>query len=124
VRILLAVLLSITPLLSAAEPPYQEYTNEEVFNITSGAALQHPNVILLLKNSEQWGWAQIENMGVNEKYVRSLTTIAAPLVYGKASTQGIHYGFAPYRDATIRPDLEYYLWKHEYNVRLNFAWRF
>lgn len=102
---------------------YRSYSDEEAFTITTGALLKNPAVATLLKNSENWGWNQVKSVGLNEEYVRVTATVAAPLVYKKISTQGIHMHWEPIKDVRIRPDFEYYFDSQHTSANITIVWR-
>lgn len=106
------------------DPNTRSYTPEEAFSITTGAILQRPDIQLIMRHSEDWGWRQVEYMGLNPDLVRITATLAAPLVYRKVSTKGLHFHWEPLKALTIRPDYEYYMDSFAYNATLNIAWEF
>lgn len=116
------------PLLSRAQTEvqreYQSYSQEDAFNITTGAILKNPSVVSLLKNSEKWGWEQVRSIGVNEDYVRTTASFAAPFVYRKLSTRGFYMKWEPLKDVSVRPDLDYYFDTKVYNFSTSVLWRF
>lgn len=123
--VFLAVLLMPAVTFGQEDPrTYRPYSYEEAFNITTGALLKNPNISILVKNSEHWGWKPVRAIGLNEDYVRTGATVIAPIVYGKFSTRGMHFHWEPKKNFLIRPDVEYYFWKPEFNSQLNLTWRF
>lgn len=103
---------------------YRPYTQDEAFSITTGAMLKNPSIGVLIKNSERWGWDQIKSIGLNEDYVRTGASIAAPFIYRKFSTRSFHMRWDPWKDITVRPDVDYYFDSRDYNCSLSLIWRF
>lgn len=100
------------------------YSQDEAFDITIKALLQEPSVKSLVKNSEQIVWRHLNYVGLNEKIVRPIATVAAPIIAGKISTKGLHFHWEPVRDVEIRPDVDYYLNSGQYAYNLNLHWEF
>lgn len=106
------LLIVIFPILLSAEEydrgrTQVRYSDEEAVNITTGAVLKHPEVKLLLKNSESWAWRQMNYLGLDEKAVRIAATIAGPLVSRKYTTRPLYMHWEPYPGLTMRPDVDY-----------------
>lgn len=102
----------------------RSYSKDEAYDITTKALLQEPSVKSLVKNSEQIVWRQLNYVGLSEKIVRPVATVAAPLIAGKISTKGLHFHWEPIRDVEIRPDVDYYMRNGEYSYNLNLNWEF
>lgn len=100
------------------------YSKDEAYDITTKALLQEPSVKTLVKNSEQIVWKQLNYVGLTEKIVRPVATVAAPLLIGKVSTKGLHFHWEPWRDVELRPDVDYYMYSGNYSYNLNLNWEF
>lgn len=109
---------------SLSDRPYQAYSNEEMFNITSGAILQREDAKLFMKNFENWGWEQARYLGLSEKYLNPIIVAMSPLIYHKFSTRGIQYHWEPLKNLTLRPDLEYHLDSSEVTTTFSAGWKF
>lgn len=103
---------------------YHHYTRDQMYNITAEAVTKREDVNLLLKNLEVSFWRTANKVGVDQKIVIPVATIAAPLYYKKVSTRGFHIYYSPRKNLTLRPDLDYYYTTKTYQVNLTANWRF
>jgi hypothetical protein len=103
---------------------FRTYSDGEALDITTKALLKEPTIKRFVKNSEELLWMPFKYAGISEKVVRTTATIAAPLIAGKISTNGLNVGWKPKKDFQIRPDVDYYFKDGTSNYNLNLNWEF
>lgn len=100
------------------------YTTEEATNTTLEALAKRPDVILTMKNFENWFWNRSCRYGLTPELGAILAAAALPLISHKLSTRSMHMHWEPIKDLTLRPDIDYYYSTGTYNFAFTTIWRF